>query len=103
MTVLTENNFREEVEMCDKLVFIDLYADWCVPCRILSPIISELENEFSDVKFCKINIDEERNLASIFKIDSVPTIAFVKDDTFLDLSVGLVEKNVLYDMIMRYK
>ena len=103
MTVLTKDNFKIEIEKYKGLAVIDLYADWCGPCRMLSPILSELEAEFEDVKFCKINIDEERDLASLFKIDSVSTVAFVKDDTFLDLSVGYTEKNVLMDMIVRYK
>lgn len=103
MTVLTKDNFEYEVEKYNGLAVIDLYADWCGPCRMLSPILSELESEYEDVKFCKINIDEERELSALFKIDSVPTVAFVKDDTFLDLSVGYTEKTVLKDMIERYK
>ncbi len=103
MTVLTKDNFEYEVEKYNGLAVIDLYADWCGPCRMLSPILSELESEYEDVKFCEINIDEERELSALFKIDSVPTVAFVKDDTFLDLSVGYTEKTVLKDMIERYK
>lgn len=103
MTLITKDNFEKEVEQFDGLSVIDLYADWCGPCRMLAPILLELEREFTDVKFCKLNIEKEREIASLFKIDSVPTVAFVKDDTFLDLSVGYVEKQVLYDMIVRYK
>lgn len=103
MTLLNKDNFESEVEQYKGLSVIDLYAEWCGPCRMLAPIISELEEAFPDVKFCKINIDEERELAALFKIESVPTVAFVKDDTFIDLSVGYVEKKVLSDMIERYK
>ncbi len=103
MTVLTKDNFSAEIESYGGLAVIDLYADWCGPCRMLSPVLSELEEEFSDVKFCKINIDEEKELAALFRIDSVPTVAFVKEDTFIDLSVGYTEKQILKDMIVRYK
>jgi len=51
MTILTADNFDAEIEKCDRLAVIDLYADWCAPCRMLSPIIEELERDYPDVKF----------------------------------------------------
>ena len=103
MTELTKENFAIEVEKCDKLVVIDLWATWCGPCLMLAPTIDELEKEMPDVKFCKINVDEQRELAIEFKIQSIPTIAIVKDNTFLDLSVGLVPKEKLKNLIERYR
>ena len=95
-------NFKEEVELSDGLIVIDLYADWCAPCRMLSPILEELECEIPSAKFCKINIDNERELAQIFRVESIPMIAIVKDNTFLDLSVGLVSKEELSALILSY-
>ncbi len=103
MTVLTKTNFENEVEKYEGLVVIDLYADWCGPCKMLAPAIEELENEYADVKFCKINVDNERELALSFKVQSIPTVAFVKEGTFLDMSVGLVLKDKLAKMIEEYK
>ena len=74
---------------------IDLFATWCAPCRMLAPVLEELEKEYPDVKFCKINVDEERELAEKFRVESIPMVAFVKDDTFLDMSVGYVPKENL--------
>ena len=103
MTVLTKENFKAEVEQYNGLVVIDLWATWCGPCLMLAPVIDELEREMPDVKFCKINVDDERELAMEFKIQSIPTIALVKDNTFLDMSVGLVPKDKLVKLISEYR
>ena len=103
MTVLTKENFKAEVEEYKGLVVIDLWATWCGPCLRLAPIIDEIEREMPDVKFCKINVDDQRELAMTFKIDSIPTIAIVKDNTFLDLSVGFVMKEQLVKLINEYR
>ena len=103
MLVITDKNFETEVEKCDKLCVIDLYADWCGPCRMLSPILEELEGEYPEVKFCKINVDNEPALAGIFRVESIPLVAFVKDNTYLDMSLGYVPKEKLAAMIEQYK
>ena len=99
MTNITKDNFTKEVEEHEGLVVIDLYADWCGPCRMLAPILASLENEYTDVKFCKINVDDEPELAKSFNVSSIPMVAFVKDNTFADVSVGLVPKDKLKAMI----
>ena len=102
MTILTKDNFKTEVEEYKGLVVIDLWATWCGPCMMLAPVIDEIEKEMPNVKFCKINVDDERELAMEFKIQSIPTIAIVKDNTFLDMSVGLVPKEKLVNFINQY-
>ena len=99
MTVLTKENFAAEVEQYKGLVIIDLYADWCGPCRMLAPVIEQLEGEHPDVKFCKINVDTQRELAEMFRVESIPMIAAVKDNTFVDMSVGYVPKEKLARLI----
>jgi thioredoxin 1 len=88
-----------EVELSDKLCVIDIYADWCAPCRALAPVLEELEREYPQVKFCKINVDKSRNLAEIFNVSSIPLVAIVKDNTYLDFSEGLVPKEALSKLI----
>lgn len=102
MLVLTSENFAREVEAHKGLVVIDLYADWCGPCRMLAPVLAELEGAYPGVKFCKINVDNERALAEQFKVQSIPMVAFVKDNTFVDVSVGYVPREKLADIIERY-
>lgn len=103
MINLTSENFKREVEDYKGLVVIDIWASWCGPCMMLAPVIDELASEYPDVKFCKINVDEERELALSFKVESIPTVAFVKDNTFIDVSVGFVPKAKLQKMIEEYK
>ena len=103
MTDLTKENFKVEVEDYKGLVVIDLWASWCGPCRMLAPVIDELEAEMPDVKFCKINVDDQMDLARMFKVESIPMIAVVKDNTFLDMSVGYVPKASLVKLISEYR
>ena len=103
MTVLTKDNFTAEVENHKGLIIIDLYADWCGPCKMLAPVLAELEGEYSDVKFCKVNVDNEPELAAMFKVSSIPMIAAVKDNTFLDMSIGYVPKATLVKLIENNK
>ena len=99
MTVVNKENFKKEVEEHSGLVVIDLWASWCGPCMMLAPVIDELERDFPEAKFCKINVDEEPELARMFKVQSIPMIALVKNNTFLDMSVGYVPKAKLASLI----
>ena len=99
MTVITKENFKSEVEEFSGLVVIDLYADWCGPCRMLAPVLSELEGEYPDVKFCKINVDDQPELAKEFNVTSIPMVAFVKNNTFTDVSIGYVPKDSLKKLL----
>lgn len=99
MINLNTKNFKEEVEEYSGLAVIDLWATWCGPCRMIAPVLDEIEKEMPDVKFCKINVDEEPELTRLFKVQSIPTVALVKDNTLVDISVGLVPKEKLVKLI----
>ncbi len=103
MLVITKNNFTEEIERSDKLCVIDLYADWCGPCRMLAPVLEELCGEYPDVKFCKVNVDNDPEIARMFNVESIPMVAFVKNNTFVDVSVGYVPKASLATKIEENK
>ena len=103
MLNITKENFETEVEQADSLVVIDLYADWCGPCKMLAPVMEELEREYPDVKFGKINVDNEPDLTALFKVQSIPYIAIVKNNTFVDFSVGYVPKATLARLIEENK
>jgi thioredoxin 1 len=102
MLILRKDNFEEEVEKSDRLVVIDFWAEWCGPCRMLAPVIDELEKDYPDVKFCKVCVDDEPELAREFNVQSIPMIALVKDNTFVDFSVGYVPKEKLAKLIEEY-
>ena len=103
MTILTKDNFKTEIEEYEGLAVIDLYADWCGPCRMLAPTLADLEREMPDVKFCKINVDNEPELTAMFKVESIPMIAIVKNNVFSDVSVGYVPKASLENMISKHR
>ena len=102
MTDINEKNFKNEIEEAKGLVVIDLYADWCGPCKMIAPHLLALEEEYTIIKFAKINVDSERALAELFRVSSIPMIAFVKNNVFLDFSVGYVEKDKLSALIDEY-
>ncbi len=103
MTEITKENFAAEIEEHKGTAVIDLWAPWCGPCRMLAPILDELEGEMPDVKFCKINVDNEPELAALFKVESIPFVAVVKDNTFMDMSIGYVPKESLVSLISQYR
>lgn len=96
---ITKNNFKEEVLNSDKLVLIDFWASWCGPCRMVGPIIDELAKELRDVKVCKVNVDEEPELASEFHIMSIPTLVVMKDGQVLRQSMGAKPKAQILDLL----
>lgn len=100
---LTENTFENEVINSDKPVLIDFWASWCMPCRMLSPTIEELGQEVSDVKIAKINVDEEEQLARMFRVSSIPTLVMVKDGKVVSRSVGVQTKDRILAMIEENK
>ncbi len=99
MLHLTKDNFKTEVEEYNGTVLIDLWAEWCGPCRMLSPVLDEIERETADVKFCKINVDEEPELARMFKVESIPMLAIVRDNTLIDISIGYKPKDQIVKFI----
>lgn len=96
---LTKENFQQEVMNSDKPVLIDFWAAWCGPCRMVSPIVDEIAEERADVKVCKVNVDEEGELAGAFQIMSIPTLIVVKDGKIASQNVGAVPKNKILEML----
>lgn len=96
---LTRNNFKSEVMSSDKTVLIDFWAEWCGPCRMMSPVIDEIADEVSDVKVCKVNVDEASDLASMFGIESIPTLIVIKNGQTVNKSIGLISKEQVLNLI----
>ena len=84
---INKGNF-DLVKNSEKKVLIDFYADWCGPCRMMSPIIDEIANERSDILVAKVNVDDSPELASAFGVVSIPMLAVVKDGAIINKSVG---------------
>jgi len=97
------NNFQTEVIESDKITIVDFYADWCGPCRKLSPIIEEIEQELSDnVKFTKINTDENIELAQRYQISGIPTLLVFKKGELAERMVGLMPKSSIITNIEKH-
>ena len=84
---ITKENF-EEVKNSQKLVLLDFYADWCGPCRMVSPIVDQIAGEHPEYLVGKINVDNEPELAQAFGVSSIPMLAVLKDGKIVNKSVG---------------
>ena len=93
---LTDENFDDLIN--NELVLVDFYADWCGPCRMLSPIIDEVSNEI-DLKVIKVNVDNHEDLAKRFGIMSIPTIILFKNGEEQNKNIGLISKEELLEFI----
>ena len=96
---LTKANFDQEVLQSDKTVLLDFYADWCGPCRMLSPIIEEIASEHPEIKVYKINVDEEQELAQSFQVMSIPTLVALRDGRQIGSSVGVQSKSTILKIV----
>lgn len=99
ITVITKENFNEEVTKSDKPVLIDFWAAWCGPCRMLSPVVDEIAQEHGEIKVGKVNVDEQQEIAAKFGIMSIPTLILFKDGAPVRQTVGLQPKSKLLDFI----
>lgn len=96
---INKENFASEVLNSNKPVLLDFYADWCGPCRMVGPIVSEIANERSYVKVGKINVDEQPELAAQFQVMSIPMLAVIKNGKLENQVVGYRSKEQIEAML----
>ncbi len=102
MLHITKDNFENEVANAEGLVVLDFWAAWCGPCRMLAPVFEELAGEMPDVKFGKVNVDEEPELSRAFSVSSIPMLAVIKNGKVIDTLVGYRPKDALKEAISEY-
>lgn len=96
MMSLTKNNIEKELK---GKIIIDFWADWCYPCKEMSPVFEEISKEIKGLKFAKMDVDEEPELASKFGVMSIPTFLFLKDGKEIKRFVGVMAKSSLKEKI----
>ena len=95
---ITSENFEKEVLNSTKKVLIDFYADWCGPCKMMSPIIDKIEEEKGDsIKVGKINVDENQDLAIDYDVETIPTIMIINNGTIEKTFIGVTDKNEILE------
>ena len=85
---VSQDKFKEEVLDHKGLVFVDFHAEWCGPCKVTSPLIDEISEEKKDIKFVKIDVDQNSNLSSQYSVYSIPTFIIFKDGKVVNQFVG---------------
>ena len=98
VVTVTSENFEKEVLQAE-LAVVDFWASWCGPCKMLSPIVDEIAGERSDIKVCKVNVDDESELAARFNVMSIPTLLVFKNGQLTNQSVGYRDKNAVLSLI----
>ncbi len=96
---INESNFKQEVLNSDKPVLVDFWAPWCGPCRMLGPVIEEIAKENPDIKVCKVNTDENAQLAVMFGIDAIPCVIAFDKGSQTGKSVGFAPKEKLLGLV----
>ena len=101
--ILNESNFDKEVMTSDLPVMVDFWAVWCGPCKVLSPIVEELANDYKDkIKVGKVNVDENNNLAMKFGVMSIPTLKFFKGGKMVGELIGAAPKATVEGEMKKY-
>ena len=96
---ITKANFLSEVIHCDKPVLMDFWAPWCGPCRMVGPVVEEIAAERADIKVCKVNVDEQPELAGQFGVMSIPTLVVIKNGKIVRQAVGARPKSAIMAML----
>ena len=97
---VNEKNFSEEVLKSDVPVLVDFWAEWCMPCKMLAPVIEELSSEANGTyKVAKVNVDEAPSLAAQYEVMSIPTVLVFRNGQITNKSIGVVPKASLLELL----
>ena len=96
---ITKENFEAEVLNSDKPVLLDFFATWCGPCRMVGPILEEIAQENESIKVCKIDVDQDPELANRFKVSSIPLLVVMQDGKVVNQALGAKPKDQILQLL----
>ncbi len=99
ITNITKDNFENEVLKADKPVLVDFWAAWCGPCKMIAPAVEEVAKDHPEIKVCKLNIDDEPQLAMQYGVMSIPTLMVFKNGEVAQTAIGLRPKNEIEELL----
>ena len=99
ITNVTKENFEAEVLKADKTVLVDFWATWCGPCKMIAPVIEEIANERSDIKICKVNVDEQGELSIKYGVMSIPTLMIFRNGEAVQTAIGYRPKEEIEELL----
>lgn len=103
MLTLTDENFEEAISNADKPVLVDFWADWCLPCRVFSPILEKLAQDYKEkIIFAKANLEQVRNIASKYGIDRIPAVLLFKEGKLISGFVGVRPEEIIKEWLEKY-
>jgi len=103
MKILTNDNFEHEIGEHAGIAVVDFYADWCGPCKVMAPVLEEVSKKMHEIKFAKVNIDDQQEIAEEYDVMSIPTFIIFKDGKEAGRFLGARGKSDFIDEIKKYK
>ena len=96
---VTSDNFEQEVKQSEQTVLIDFWASWCGPCQMIGPVVEEVAQEHPEIKVCKVNVDEQPELAMQFKVMSIPMLVVMKQGEIVKKTIGAISKVEMLELL----
>ena len=96
---INKNNFETEVLNTDRVVLLDFFAEWCGPCKMIAPVLEEIAAENEHIKVCKIDVDNDPDLARQFKVTSIPLLVVMRDGKIVNQALGARPKDAILKLI----
>ena len=100
--MLDNSNFESVIGQKDKLIIIDFFAQWCMPCKMFSPVFDKVSEQHTEVEFYKLDIDLNEEFVNRYQIDSVPTILFIRNGIVIDQEIGTLSEKEMNDLIQKH-